>query len=215
MTQLCFIEKNFLVLCFHKIEFPVFPLNGAILFPGTNLPLNVFEKKYIEMVDYALSKDRLIGMIQTKQNQDFFNVGCLGKINNFSETPDGRYQINLEGVGRYIIKKVFKNKHKFITVNGHIINYDNYFKKNNVSLNKKLLLIFKNFINIKKINFNTLELSKLDTLSLVKIICVISPLDYLIKQMMLEFNNIDELCDSLLSVLEVEINNIGNDFKIN
>ena len=82
-------------------------------------------------------------------------------------------------------------------------------------MNKKLLLIFKNFINIKKINFNTLELSKLDTLSLVKIICVISPLDYLIKQMMLEFNNIDELCDSLLSVLEVEINNIGNDFKIN
>jgi len=76
-------------------------------------------------------------------------------------------------------------------------------------------LIFKNFINIKKINFNTLELSKLDTLSLVKIICVISPLNYLIKQMMLEFNNIDELCDSLLSVLEVEINNIGNDFKIN
>jgi hypothetical protein len=70
------------------------------------------------MVDYVLSKDRLIGMIQTKQNQDFFNVGCLGKINNFSETPDGRYQINLEGVGRYIIKKVFKNKHKFITVNG-------------------------------------------------------------------------------------------------
>jgi len=76
-------------------------------------------------------------------------------------------------------------------------------------------LIFKNFINIKKINFNTLELSKLDTLSLVKIICVISPLDYLIKQIMLEFNNIDELCDSLLSVLEVEINNIGNDFNIN
>ena len=76
-------------------------------------------------------------------------------------------------------------------------------------------MIFKNFINIKKINFNTLELSKLDTLSLVKIICVISPLNYLIKQMMLEFNNIDELCDSLLSVLEVEINNIGNDFKIN
>ena len=80
---------------------------------------------------------------------------------------------------------------------------------------KSFLLIFKNFINIKKINFNTLELSKLDTLSLVKIICVISPLDYLIKQMMLEFNNIDELCDSLLSVLEVEINNIDNDFKIN
>ena len=215
MNQLCFIEKNFQVLCFHKMEFPIFPLNGAILFPGTNLPLNIFEEKYLEMVDYALSKDRLIGMIQTNKNQNFFNIGCLGKINNFSESPDGKYQINLEGIDRYIIKKVFKNKHKFITVNGHIINYDNYLKKNSISLNKKLLLSFKNYINIKKINLNTLELSRLDTLSLVKIICVISPLDYLIKQMMLEFNNIDDLCDSLLSVLEVEVNNIDNGFKIN
>ena len=57
------------------MQFPVFPLNGAILFPGTNLPLNIFEERYIKMIDYALANDRLIGMIQTKKNKNFFDVG--------------------------------------------------------------------------------------------------------------------------------------------
>ena len=191
------------------MQFPVFPLNGAILFPGTNLPLNIFEERYIKMVDYALSNDRLIGMIQTKKNKKIFDVGCLGKISNFSETSDGRYQINLEGINRFKIKK------DFITINGKILHYNNSLIKKSVSLNKKLLLSFKNFIDFKKINFSTSELSALDTLSLVKIICVISPLDYLIKQMMLEFNNVDELCENLLSVLEIEINNKNNSLKVN
>ena len=197
------------------MQFPVFPLNGAILFPGTNLPLNIFEERYIKMVDYALSNDRLIGMIQTKKNKKNFDVGCLGKITNFSETSDGRYQINLEGINRYKIKKIINNKYDFITINGEILDYNNNVIKKNSSLNKKLLLSFKNFIDFKKINFSTLEISALDTLSLVKIICVISPLDYLIKQMMLEFNNVDELCENLLSVLEIEINNKNNSLKVN
>ena len=197
------------------MQFPVFPLNGAILFPGTNLPLNIFEERYIKMVDYALSNDRLIGMIQTKKNKKIFDVGCLGKITNFSETSDGRYQINLEGINRYKIKKIINNKYDFITINGEILDYNNNVIKKNSSLNKKLLLSFKNFIDFKKINFSTSELSALDTMSLVKIICVISPLDYLIKQMMLEFNNVDELCENLLSVLEIEMNNKNNNFKVN
>ncbi|MBT6448488.1 MAG: hypothetical protein HOK38_07075 [Flavobacteriaceae bacterium] len=197
------------------MQFPVFPLNGAILFPGTNLPLNIFEERYIKMVDYALSNDRLIGMIQTKKNKKIFDVGCLGKITNFSETSDGRYQINLEGINRYKIKKIINNKYDFITINGEILDYNNNVIKKSISLNKKLLLSFKNFIDFKKINFSTSELSALDTLSLVKIICVISPLDYLIKQMMLEFNNVDELCENLISVLEIEMNNKNNNFKVN
>ena len=197
------------------MEFPVFPLNEAILFPGTNLPLNIFEDRYIKMVDYALSNNRLIGMIQTKKDKNLFSIGCLGKITNFTETSDGRYQINLEGLNRYKIKKIIKNEYKFMTVIANTLNYKNNLIKDSASLNKKLLLGFKNFINVKKINFNTSGLSELDTLSLAKIICVVSPLDYLIKQMMLEFNNIDEFCNSLLSVLEVEVNNIDNGFKVN
>ena len=197
------------------MNFPVFPLNGAILFPNTNLPLNIFEAKYIDMVDYALSHDRLIGMIQTKENEDFFSIGCLGKITNFTETSDGRYQINLEGKNRFKVKKILENKQKFILVNGEELEYNSNFKRQISGLSTKLLSNFKNYLNIKKIEFKTSEFESLDALNLAKIICVISPLDYLTKQMLLEFNGSDELCENLISVLEIEINNFGKSSKIN
>ena len=215
MNQLLCIEKNFLVLCSHKMNFPVFPLNGAILFPNTNLPLNIFEDRYIDMVDYALSHNRLIGMIQTKENKDFFSVGCLGKITNFTETSDGRYQINLEGISRFKVKKIFDKKHRFIIINGEELNYNSNFKKQTTRLSSELLSSFKNYLSIKKIDFNTSEFESLDALNLAKIICVISPLDYLTKQMLLEFDGSDELCESLISVLEIETNNYGKSSKIN
>jgi uncharacterized protein len=197
------------------MNFPVFPLNGAILFPNTNLPLNIFEDKYIDMVDYALSHSRLIGMIQTKKNKDLFTIGCLGKITNFTETPDGRYQINLEGINRFKVKKILDNKQKFTIIDGEKLDYNKNFKKKTSELSTKLLYNFKNYLNIKKIEFNTSEFESLDALNLAKIICVISPLDHLTKQMLLEFNGSDELCESLISVLEIEINNFGKSSKIN
>jgi hypothetical protein len=197
------------------MDFPVFPLNGAILFPNTNLPLNIFEDRYIDMVDYALSNNRLIGMIQTKKNKDLFEIGCLGKITNFTETSDGRYQINLEGLNRFKIKKILDNGHKFIMINGEELKYNSNFKKQTSALSDKLLSNFKNYLNIKKIEFNTSEFESLDALNLAKIICVISPLDHLTKQMLLEFNASDELCENLISVLEIEINNFGKSSKIN
>ena len=215
MKQPLCIEKNFPVLCFHKMNFPVFPLNGAILFPNTNLPLNIFEEKYIDMVDYALSHSRLIGMIQTKKNKDLFTIGCLGKITNFTETSDGRYQINLEGINRFKVKKILDNKHKFIMIDAEKLDYNNNFKKQTSELSKKLLSNFKIYLNIKKIKFNTSEFESLDALNLAKIICVISPLDHLTKQMLLEFDSSDELCENLISVLEIEINNFGKSSKIN
>ena len=215
MNQLFYIEKNFLALCFHKMNFPIFPLNGAILFPNTNLPLNIFEDRYIDMVDYALSHGRLIGMIQTKKNEELFTIGCLGKITNFTETSDGRYQINLEGISRFKVKKILDSEKKFIIVDGEEIDYKKNFTKKTSELNAKLLSNFKNYLNIKKIEFNTSEFESLDTLNLAKIICVISPLDHLTKQMLLEFNASDELCENLISVLEIEINNFGRSSTIN
>ena len=197
------------------MNFPVFPLNGAILFPNTNLPLNIFEDKYIEMVDYALSHNRLIGMIQTNKNKDLFTIGCLGKITNFTETSDGKYQINLEGLNRFKVKKILEDNHKFIMIDGEELDYNSNFKKQTSELSNKLLSNFKNYLNIKKIEFNTSEFESLDALNLAKIICVISPLDYLTKQMLLEFDGSDELCENLISVLEIEINNFGKSSKIN
>ena len=197
------------------MKFPIFPLNGAILFPNTNLPLNIFEDKYIDMVDYALCHNRLIGMIQTKKNKDLFTIGCLGKITNFTETSEGRYQVNLEGINRFKVKKVLDMKHKFIIIDGEELGYNSNFKKQTSELNFKLLSNFKNYLNIKKIEFNTSEFESLDALNLAKIICVISPLDHLTKQMLLEFNGSDELCENLISVLEIEIKNFGKSSKIN
>ena len=67
------------------MKIPIFPLNGAILFPKTNLPLNIFEERYIEMVDYSLSNNRVIGMVQQKESNGLYNVGCYGKITVFNE----------------------------------------------------------------------------------------------------------------------------------
>ena len=196
------------------MKFPIFPLNGAILFPGTNLPLNIFEKRYIEMVDYALSNNRLIGMIQKKENNDFFDIGCLGKITSFSETGDGRYQINLEGLNRFLLKKIVKSENNFIIIDGEILKSNEGIKEKN-SLNEKLLFNFKKFLKIKNINFNSSEFENLDASSLAKIICIIAPLDHLIKQMLLEFDSDYELCKNLLSVLEIEMKNNEDNLKIN
>jgi len=197
------------------MNFPIFPLNGAILFPNTNLPLNIFEDRYIDMVDYALSHNRLIGMIQTKKNKDFFTIGCLGKITSFNETSERKYQINLEGINRFKVKKILDKKRKFIMIEGEELVYNSNFKKQTSKLSAKLLSNFKNYLNIKKIEFNTSEFESLDALNLAKIICVISPLDYLTKQMLLEFDSSDDLCENLISVLEIEINNFGKSSKLN
>src|ERR1700744_2602062 len=86
---------------------PLFPLTGALLLPRGALPLNIFEPRYLEMVDYALSGDRLIGMIQPTENEEttlkprLSAVGCAGRIVSFQETPDNRYLITLAGVCRF------------------------------------------------------------------------------------------------------------------
>ena len=92
------------------MEIPIFPLNGAVLFPGTSLPLNIFEKRYLEMVDYALSKKRCIGMIQSDKKNKLYNIGCIGKIHSFSETTDGRYLISLQGTNCFKVKKELEKK---------------------------------------------------------------------------------------------------------
>ena len=95
------------------MQIPIFPLNGAILFPKTNLPLNIFEQRYIDMVDYSLAGNRLIGMVQHKEKNELYNVGCYGKITIFNEMPDDRYLINLEGINCFKITNEIDTRYKF------------------------------------------------------------------------------------------------------
>ncbi len=94
-------------------ELPIFPLGGVLLLPRGQLPLNIFEPRYVAMVDSALSGHRLIGMVQTKDDGSLYNVGCAGKITSFNEAPDGRYEIVLTGLCR------FRFYGELSQVNGH------------------------------------------------------------------------------------------------
>ena len=94
---------------------PVFPLSNFIIFPKTTVPLNIFEPRYIEMINDSMKSNKLIGMIQPKNSDEnqlqpiLHNIGCLGKIISFKETEDGRYVIELKGLIRFKILKVFRN----------------------------------------------------------------------------------------------------------
>ena len=119
-----------------KMLVPIFPLNGAIFFPETNLPLNIFEERYIEMIDFALGKNKLIGMIQTKDNGGLYRLGCIGRINSFNETEGGWYIINLRGKNYFSILKEVASNHKFRLV-------ESVFENNNIDQDKTFEL--KNF----------------------------------------------------------------------
>ena len=80
---------------------PIFPLSGVIYFPKTNLPLNIFEKRYLDLVNDTYSKDKLMGMVQSqKSGNEVYKVGCLGKISDFQKSKDGRILIKLTGISR-------------------------------------------------------------------------------------------------------------------
>ena len=90
---------------------PVFPLSGVIYFPNTNLPLNIFEQRYLDLVNDAFKKNKFMGMVQSKKEVDaVYNIGCLGKISDYQKSRDGRILINLTGVSRFKIIKEVPNK---------------------------------------------------------------------------------------------------------
>ena len=131
------------------MKIPIFPLNGAIMFPKTNLPLNIFEERYIDMIDYAFSNKRLIGMVQQKPDKSLFDIGCYGKITFFNETPDKRYTINLEGLSRFKIISEIDSGYNFRICKIDIVNN---FKHQNldIGLKQNIIQCFKKYNEIKK-----------------------------------------------------------------
>ena len=188
------------------MKLPIFPLNGAVLFPDTNLPLNIFEKRYLEMVDFALTRDRCIGMIQTTSNNLIYNVGCVGKINSFSETNDGRYLISLQGTNCFKVDKELEKTFNFRIVEAKLLNNLN---SSNILLSKKqkinLLSKYEKYIAVKNINLNLEELKEIDVSQLIKFIAMISPFKNEDKQVLLEVESLLEFYDKLVSIIEIEI----------
>ena len=184
------------------------------MFPGTNLPLNIFEERYIDMIDYSLSKNRIVGMVQHKPNNELYNIGCYGKITVFNETPDKRYFINLEGKDCFKIIKEVNTDFKFRMCEIEALN--NY---NNNTLQDKLkndlLDCYKKYNEIKNININLEEVSNMNITDVLKLIVMISPFDTGIKQMCLELKSNTDLYENVLSTLKIELASAEQTFSIN
>ena len=157
------------------------------------------------MVDYSLSKKRLIGMIQIDENGELYKIGCVGKINSFNETADGRYLISLQGISCFRVLSELISKKKFRIVDSDIIENDNsrhIFKKDQ----KKLLLEkYTNYTKFKNINLNIEEIENIEIEQLIKFIAMISPFNNVDKQVLLETVDLKEFYNKLESIIELEL----------
>ena len=183
-------------------KIPVFPLSNFIIFPKTTVPLNIFEKRYIDMVNDSMKSNKLIGMIQpkaTKEKNEFnpqlYEIGCLGKITSFKETEDGRYLIELTGLIRFQIVKEVQSDKKYREFE---INFENFIKdlsekKESIQFSD-LELIFKDLkLLFEKrgfiINWNALKKQSLD--ETINALAMASPFTLEEKQVLLEAENLN------------------------
>ena len=181
---------------------PIFPLSNFIIFPKTAVPLNIFEPRYIDMVNDSMKSNKLIGMIQPKNlkssskiNVDLYDIGCLGKITSFKETNDGRFLIELKGVIRFKIIKEIKSNKKYRECE---VSYENFSddlndKKENLKFSD-LELIFKDLKTLfEKRGFiiNWRELEKQSLNETINALAMASPFTLEEKQALLEAKNID------------------------
>ena len=182
---------------------PVFPLSNFIIFPKTTVPLNIFEPRYVEMINDTMKSDKFIGMVQPKTIENIDNlkfpvlhkVGCLGKITSFKETDDKRYLIELKGVIRFEIKKEINSKKKYRDFE---ISFDNYMhdldeKKEDLKFSD-LELIFRDFKTLFEkrgfvINWTALEKQSLD--ETINALAMASPFSLEEKQVLLEAQNLN------------------------
>lgn len=197
-----------------KIQIPLFPLNGVIIFPRSNLPLNIFESRYIEMINHSISNDRLIGMIQSDKKNNFYKIGCLGKITSFSETKDGRYVVNLLGQSFFKFRSKVVDKKKFISANIETVIEQ---KNDRIEKFEKELLIYKykNFIDDQEFKININLVQKIDTEELIKLIAMSCPFSTEDKQMLLETYDIFDLGNKLISLFDFYPNNKNTTGLIN
>tara|TARA_B110000858_G_C17668833_1_gene410910 strand:+ start:96 stop:752 length:657 start_codon:yes stop_codon:yes gene_type:complete len=189
---------------------PVFPLSNFIIFPDTTVPLNIFEPRYIDMINDSMKTNKLIGLIQPKKNniisvQDLHEIGCMGRITSFKETSDGTYLIELNGLVRFKIKKELKNNKPYRECE---INFEDY--QEDLDIQKKELkfsdleLIFKDLKSLfeKKgyiINWKSLEKQNFN--ETINALAMASPFSLEEKQVLLETQNLEIRKDKIAEIL--------------
>ena len=182
---------------------PIFPLSNFIIFPRTTVPLNIFEPRYVDMINDSMKTNKLFGMVQPKTVKNFddtkppilHNIGCLGKITSFKESEDGRYLIELKGITRFEVKKEINSNKKYREFEIDFSNYSNDLddKKEDLKFSD-LELIFKDLKTLfeKKgfiINWRSLEKQSLD--EIINALAMTSPFSVEEKQVLLESKDLN------------------------
>ena len=200
------------------INIPVFPLSNFIIFPKTTVPLNIFEPRYIDMINDSMKSNKIIGMIQPKlysyQNiqPELHEVGCIGKITSFRETEDGRFLIELKGISRFRSIRELKTVTKYRILH---VNYDDYIqdldnKKEDLKFSD-LELIFKDLKSLFKkkgfiINWKALEKQSLE--ETINALAMASPFSLEEKQVLLEAQNLDIRKNKIAEILKTYTHDI-------
>jgi Lon protease-like protein len=193
---------------------PIFPLNGVIYFPKTNLPLNIFEQRYLNLVNDAYNKNKLMGMVQSKkENNSVYKIGCLGKISDYQKSKDGRVLVNLTGITRFqILDEVVNDKlYREFKVNYKVFEGD-LLERKDVVKSSDLMEKSKIFFKRNGLLLNWKEFEKLDQIQKINTLAMISPITSEEKQKLLETISLEEKVKTLDSIIsfylhEVNFNN--------
>jgi len=184
---------------------PLFPLENVLLLPFGKLPLNIFEERYINMVFDCLKSHRMIGIIQPKNNNnDFFTMGCIGKITSYIETPDYRLVLNLEGVCRFVIhdRNLSPKGYYQATIDtseylDDLNNLEPMVDRNN------LIQKYANFFKMKKLEIDREVLAETSNLQLLSTLAMLAPFNKIDKQAILESPNVKERINTINSILDL------------
>jgi Lon protease-like protein len=184
---------------------PIFPLDNVLLLPFGKLPLNIFEERYIKMTLDSLKDHRMIGIIQPKNNNnELFQMGCIGKITSYIETPDYRLVLNLEGVCRFVLHE------RNLTPRGYYqatIDCQDYLSDlNNMEPNvdrAELIKKYTNFFKMKKLDIDKEVLAETSNLQLLSTLAMLAPFNKIDKQAILESPNISTRINTINSILDL------------
>ena len=198
---------------------PVFPLSNFIMFPGTTVPLNIFEPRYLQMINDSMKKHRMIGMIQPKKTgmlkkPDLYEVGCIGKIKSFNETEDGRILIILNGICRFKVNSEIENSKLYRECNVQYSNFskDISFKSNEVNFSDLNIIMdnMKKFFKKQGYVVNLKDLERKDMSQTLNDLSMASPFSLEEKQILLESLDINIRKEKMEQILN---NYIKDEFE--
>ena len=190
---------------------PVFPLSNFIIFPNTTVPLNIFEPRYIEMIDDSMKSHRIIGMIQPKKTgklkkPDLYEVGCVGKITSFNETDDGRYLIIINGVSRFNIEEEIETGKLYrsckVSYQNYVKDQDNKVEQIEISELDKIFNDLKSLFEKKGFMVDWSNLKKQDFSNTLNTLSMASPFSLEEKQILLETKDLNTRKSRLEEILK-------------